>query len=168
MGMLITMYVVLDRFAAFKSWNLKIALSFIPLVIAATLLGPVKSTIIGGIGDFIAATLFPFGPYFPGYTLTCTLKGLVYGILLYKKVTFPRVLLAAFINEFILSLLLTSYWIYFTSGNAVYMSIVYSRFIQVIPLFIIQIPIILAMDKAIFSRIKSEYINLSTTEKKKV
>ena len=47
--------------------------------------GPKYSAIIAGLGDLIGALLFPFGPYFPGFTISSALMGLVYGILLYKK-----------------------------------------------------------------------------------
>lgn len=47
--------------------------------------GPKYSAIIAGLGDLIGAILFPFGAYFPGFTISAAMMGLVYGIFLYKK-----------------------------------------------------------------------------------
>ena len=86
MGLLIALEIILSRFLSIAAWNLKIGFSFIPVVIAAILLGPVEAALVGAIADFLGAVLFPIGAYFPGFTLTQFIVGLVFGLLLYKKV----------------------------------------------------------------------------------
>lgn len=111
MGVLIAMEVVLSRFLSISAWNIKIGFSFVPLVLAAMLLGPVKAGIVGALGDFLVATLLPIGPYFPGFTLTSFLMGVVFGIFLYKKQSPMKITSAVAINQLVLSLLLNTYWI---------------------------------------------------------
>ena len=82
---LIAAAIVLSRFLSINAWNLKIGFTFVPVFLAAYLYGPLGGAIVGGIADFLGATLFPIGAYFPGFTLTCVLTGVVYGLLLQKK-----------------------------------------------------------------------------------
>ena len=85
MAMLIAMYVVLDRIVpSIKLPGAKIALSFAAPIIAAALYGPVISMLVYGLGDLIAALLFPFGTYHPGFTVVAALMGIVLGLFLYK------------------------------------------------------------------------------------
>ena len=66
LGVLIAMEVVLSRFVSISTWNMKIGFAFIPVAAAAILLGPVEAAVCGGMADFLGATLFPIGAYFPG------------------------------------------------------------------------------------------------------
>ncbi|MGN1443842.1 MAG: folate family ECF transporter S component [Acutalibacteraceae bacterium] len=84
-ALLIALQVVLSRFLSFQTWNLKIGFSFVPVVLAARLFGPVASMLVYGIGDVIGTFLFPVGAYFPGFTVSAVLSGLIYGLFLYKK-----------------------------------------------------------------------------------
>ena len=68
LGVLVAMEVVLSRFVSISTWNMKIGFAFIPVAAAAILLGPVEAAVCGGLADFLGATLFPIGTYFPGFT----------------------------------------------------------------------------------------------------
>ena len=70
LGILIAAEIILNRFFSVNTWNLKIGFSFVPVVLAAILYGPLSGGIVGGLGDFLGAILFPVGPYFPGFTIT--------------------------------------------------------------------------------------------------
>lgn len=84
-ALLIALQVVLSRFLSFQAWNLKIGFSFVPVVLAARLFGPVEAMLVYGIGDVVGTLLFPIGAYFPGFTFSAVLSGLIYGLFLYKK-----------------------------------------------------------------------------------
>lgn len=84
LGVLVAMEVVLSRFLSISTPLVKIGFSFIPLVVLAMAYGPLYSAIGGAMGDFIGAILFPIGPYFPGFTASAFLTGLVFGLFLYK------------------------------------------------------------------------------------
>lgn len=129
MGMLIATEIVLSRFASITAWNVKIGFAFVPLVIASIKLGPIKGGIVGALADFLGATLFPIGPYFPGFTLTSFLNGLTFGICLNKKQSFLRILIAVAINQLILSLVLNSLWISILYG-APYKALFVTRIMQ--------------------------------------
>ncbi len=84
-ALLIALQVVLSRWLSFQTWNLKIGFSFVPVVLAARLFGPVQAMLVYGIGDVVGTLLFPVGAYFPGFTVSAVLSGLIYGLFLYKK-----------------------------------------------------------------------------------
>ena len=73
LGLLTAVEVVLSRFCSISAWNIKIGFSFVPIAIGGILFGPLGGGLVGALGDFIGAVLFPIGPYFPGFTLTAFL-----------------------------------------------------------------------------------------------
>lgn len=84
-GLLLAVLIVFDRFISIKTQYLQISLSFLPIMIAAIILGPKYSTGIATLGDLIGALLWPFGAYFVGFTIVDAIVGLIYGLLLYNK-----------------------------------------------------------------------------------
>ena len=111
LAMLTAIEIVLSRFLSLNAWNTKIGFGFVPVVVAALLYGPLAGGIVGALADFIGAILFPIGAYFPGFTLTAFLMGMVFGLFLYPKQNLVRTLAAVGINQFILGLFLTTFWI---------------------------------------------------------
>lgn len=111
LAMMVAANIVLSRFLSISLWNLKIGFAFVPVVIAAILFGPIAGGIVGAVGDYIGATLFPIGQYFPGFTVTAFLVGATYGFFLHKKQDTVRIFLAVLLTECIGSLLLNTLWI---------------------------------------------------------
>ena len=84
-AMLLALTIVLSRFLSINTELLAIGFSFVPMMLTAIWLGPKYSTIVCGLADLIGALLFPFGTFFIGFTISAMLKGLIYGVILYKK-----------------------------------------------------------------------------------
>ena len=80
---LLALLIVLSRFASIQTQLLVISTSFIPIMMSAIWLGFKYSTVIAGLGDLIGALLFPFGSYFPGFTISAAISGLIYFIFFY-------------------------------------------------------------------------------------
>ena len=91
--------------------TIKLSFSFLIVAFAAYFFGPVAAALVAGLGDIASALLFPVGPYFPGFTLTAVLTGICFGIFLYKKTGFVKIVIAVLLNEIIGSLLMNSFWI---------------------------------------------------------
>ncbi|MCR4805504.1 MAG: folate family ECF transporter S component [Clostridia bacterium] len=148
LGVLIAMEIVLNRFLSINTWSTKIGFAFIPVAVAAILLGPAAAAIVGGLGDFIGAILFPIGPYFPGFTATAALMGLVFGLFFHKKQTAARIAFAVIINQFILGLLVNTFWISLLYGSP-FKELLATRVGQSGILTVVQIAVILALSKVI-------------------
>ena len=84
-SMLLAMFIILNRFISIKTEILVISFSFVPIMMSAIWLGPKYSTTIALLGDLLGAILFPFGPYFPGFTISSAISGLIYGVFLYNN-----------------------------------------------------------------------------------
>ena len=154
-ALLIALQVVLSRFLSFQTWNLKIGFSFVPVVLAARLFGPVGAMLVYGIGDVIGTFLFPVGPYFPGFTVSAVLSGLIYGLFLYKKngsyVFFGkkdgqaskkseilRIVGAVALIQLSCSFLLNSLWISVAYGSP-FLSLIATRWPQSLGMGVVQI-----------------------------
>ena len=143
-AMLTAMEIVLNRFFSINAWNIKIGFSFVPVVAAAILYGPLAAGTVGALGDFIGAILFPIGAYFPGFTLTAFLTGLVFGFFLHKRQKVFFTVAAVGINQFILSLFLNTLWISALYGSP-YMPLLGTRIFQTLLLFVVQVAVIRGM-----------------------
>ena len=115
-GILVAMEIILARFSI-HTWNLKIGFSFIPVVVAAIFYGPVTAGLVGAIGDIMGYILFPVGAYFPGFTLTAFVTGMIFGFFLRKSQSVLNVVLAVLCVQIFVSQFITTYWISFLYGS---------------------------------------------------
>ena len=118
-GLLTAIQIVLSRFLSINAWNIKIGFAFVPVFMAAWLYGPVPAMLVGGLGDFLGAVLFPIGPYFPGFTLTTALSGVVFGVAIYRRRTPVRIVAAVLFHQLVLNFLLNTFWIHLLYGTPV-------------------------------------------------
>ncbi|WP_298841230.1 folate family ECF transporter S component [Clostridium sp.] len=120
MGLLISIQIVLTRFFSIQTPIVRIGFGFIPLVIASVMFGPVLGGITAAFSDILGMMLFPSGVYFPGFTLSALLSGIIYGILLYKKPkTMFRIIIAVSIIIIFVDLGLNTYWLSIITGKGV-------------------------------------------------
>ena len=148
-AILIAIEIVLNRFVSINTAGLKIGFSFVPIVIAAVLFGPVRAGIIYCIADMIGAILFPIGPYFPGFSICAFLMGMTYGAFLYKKEKvgfFRNILPPVIINNVILGLLVNTLWVSILYGSKTY----WGWFVYRLPEYAVLIPVSAILIPAIF------------------
>ena len=95
-GLLLAIQMVLSSYGVIEvTDSLKISLAHLALAPSAILFGPVTAGFQGARSDILGFILKPTGPYFPGFTLTACLLGVIYGIAFYKtKRTVWHVILA--------------------------------------------------------------------------
>ena len=120
LSMLIAVALVLNLFVSVQlTDSLRLGFGFIATAIMGMLYGPVCAGVSAGIVDILQFFLKPFGEYFPGYTLTAILGGVLYGIFLYKnQYSLPRIIAVKTIINTVLHLLLNSYWLTILYGYA--------------------------------------------------
>lgn len=146
-GLLVAMHIVLSRFLSINAWNIKIGFAFVPVFLAAWFFGPIPAALVGGLGDFLGAILFPIGPYFPGFTLSCALTGVIFGLFLHKKQTLPRIVVAVVLNQFGVSLLLTTLWISILYGSP-YHVLLLTRVLQAALLATVELTTIIVLSRS--------------------
>lgn len=104
-AMLLSLGAVLDYFGSiYVTAELKISLSFLAIASAGYLFGPASAMLCGGLLDVLMWVIKPAGAYFPGYTLSGVLGGLIYGLCLYRQEG-KRLLLLGPLSKLLVNLL---------------------------------------------------------------
>lgn len=145
-GALVAMEIILSRFLSIHTWNLKIGFSFVPIVVTAMLFGGVYAGLVGAIGDIIGAILFPVGPYFPGFTITAFLNGVIFAFFLKKKPTFMNIVISVLLVQIVGSLGLNTFWISMLYGSP-FWPLFATRIYQTIVMSVVQIVVTYVLSK---------------------
>lgn len=122
-GILIAMGVVLTRFASLRISiggveGVRIGFGTFPTILSGLLFGPLLGALTGAFADIIGFALSPMGPYFPHFTLTAALYGVLPGILIHLPLRSKicRILLAVAIPQVSVGCLLTPYFLHTLFG----------------------------------------------------
>lgn len=132
-ALLIALDVVFSRVLAINTPLMKIGLGFAAVALSAMLYGPAWAALTAALGDLIGALLFPTGAYFPGFTATAALTGLIFGLFLYRREkSWLRAFLAALCNCLLVTLLLNTLMIavFFRSSPAELAGADFARFME--------------------------------------
>ena len=154
LGVLIALEIILSRFLSIHTWNIKIGFSFVPVVISACLFSPIVTGLMGGISDVIGAMLFPVGAYFPGFTLTAFLTGVVYSMVLKKSQSIKNIIVAVLIVQILGSLLLNTLWISILYGSP-FGALLVTRIYQTVIMSVVQIVVITIVSKRLVPMLKT-------------
>ena len=157
---LVAVTVVLARFCSINLWNMSIGISFVPIMLCGMLFGPLWGGICGAAADFIGATLFPFGPYFPGFTAVAFISGVLFGFVgmgagrLHSRWAFIGLTAAIItVDEIVCSILLNSLWITLLYGSP-YIPTMVARIPKAVLMLIIQVPVALIIKQFIYNPVK--------------
>ena len=158
LALLTAMQIILARYLVINiSDSLRFSLSFIPVVIAARRFGIVGGMSVYGVGDFLGALVFPTtGAYFPGFTVTAVVAGLIYGLLLSKKSGPVRIVLSVLASQLVCTLLMNSYWLSTLMGSE-FSAIFISRIPQAIIMSVFQIVFMLCFLEKICKAIQFKH-----------
>jgi ECF transporter S component (folate family) len=120
-SLLLALGIILNMYATVRvSDALKVSTSFIALASIGLLFGPVPAMISGGVLDVVSFLFKPDGPFFPGFTVSSILSGLLYGLLLYRRGTRSLYILAPLAKllvNLLINLVLNTYWITILYGR---------------------------------------------------
>lgn len=159
-ALLIAINVILTRFLSIQTQFLRIDFGFLPVAFAGIAFGPFWGAVAGAAGDILGMIIYPTDTYFPGFTLTALLTGVIFGLLYRKKITFVRVLIVSAVVCLVLNLCLDTLWLDIMYGNGFFV-ILPARVIKCIiniPIYTFLVKII--WDKA-FSRLSAVSAGIS-------
>jgi ECF transporter S component (folate family) len=119
MAFLMTIEIILTRFFRIQTPVVRIGFGFLPMSIMAILYGPFWAGLTYAACDLIGMMLLPAGAFFPGFTLTALLTGLIYGFAFHNKtITWVRVLAVSVVIGIFCNLILDTIWVYMLYGQA--------------------------------------------------
>lgn len=155
-GLFIALEIILTRFLSINTPFIRIGFGFLPVAMLGILYGPVWAGVAYAIGDVLGMLIFPSAPFFPGFTLSAALTGLVFGLILHKKpITWKRVLIASSIVCFGVNMCLDTFWLYILMDKAV---------IAMIPARIAKAFIMVGVQTAIIPIVWNKYLkNITKT-----
>ncbi len=112
-GMMAAVAIILGYIATIRIGQfIRIGFSGLPNQVIDYLFGPAVGAIFGAALDIIKWFLQPSGDFFPGFTISAALGGIIYGFAFYKKnITVPRVLIAQLIVKIFVNIGLNSLWL---------------------------------------------------------
>ena len=122
------------------------ALAMVLNMVASINVGPYVRIGFSGIPfgaalDVIKYLIKPDGAFFPGFTVSAALGGIIYGAFLYKKkVTLPRVFASQLLVKIAVNILLNTLWLNMLYGKA---------FLAILPGRVISNAVMLPIDTAI-------------------
>ncbi len=145
MAFLIAMEIILTRFCSINTPILRIGFGFLPVAMMGIMFGPVWAAAGYAIGDLLGMLIFPSGAYFPGFTLTAFLTGLVFGLFLHnREITWKRVLPASLIIILGCNLILDTLWLSILMGDG-FIALLPTRIFKcavMLPIHLILIPLV--------------------------
>ena len=155
----------------------RFSIEAVPIILAGHLFGPLSGAIVGFVADFVGCLFSGYG-YNPVFSVPPILIGLCAGLLrplLYKRVSFLRVL-ASFLPAVVLgSLLWQSYWLSFFYGSRTFLGFLGVRSIQFAITSIVNAIVVFALFKSsvlsslhlwppVNAKISAESVGESATE----
>lgn len=116
-GLFVAAYVALSFFSIKMTEFLEFRFAFLALAAAAAFGGPVMGMTAGLTGDVISFFAAPqTGPFFPGFTISYTLLGFLFGMILYRSRITPLRAFAAGFAEYAVACSLNTVWLHFMYG----------------------------------------------------
>lgn len=147
-AMIITLDVIFTRLLAINTPLMKIGFGFAAVALAAMMFGPIWAMFTAALGDFVGSMIFPVGPFFPGFTLTAALTGLIFGLCLYnKRGSKLRPIIAAGLNCLLVTLIANTALIAYISGND-YSVLFTARIVQFLVMFPVQSLVLLWLNNS--------------------
>ncbi|MBR3366427.1 MAG: folate family ECF transporter S component [Lachnospiraceae bacterium] len=119
-GMMCALALVLNMTTTFNIGPyIRIGVSGIPSQVVDYLFGPVVGGIFGGVLDIVKYVLRPDGNFFPGFTISGIMGGMIYGTILYRqRPTVLRILAAQAAVKTVVNIGLNSVWLHMLYGQA--------------------------------------------------
>lgn len=118
-AVLSAVHLVLNQFTIPVSQLLEVGFDFLAVAAIGYLCGPWVAGLSGIVTDLLGYILRPNGPYFPGWTLSAILVGMLYGLWLYRRpIKLWRVVLCKLNMVLLFNFLLTPLWLHITYGQS--------------------------------------------------
>ncbi|MBB5335466.1 folate family ECF transporter S component [Pectinatus brassicae] len=138
-GIFMALTIIFTHIFAIQTPFMRFSFGFLPIAVYAINAGSFKTAIMAGLADILGCLLFEPGLYYPGFTISSIITGLIYGYFFSRKnITLP-VMGGCFLLTFLLvDLFLNTFWLTQLYHKAATVFL-YGRFIKGIVLLPIHI-----------------------------
>ena len=137
-AMLTAIGIILGFFKLPINQLIEIRFGALPIAMAGMMLGPIPAAVVGALVDIGGYLVKPTGPFFPGFTISGIVSGIIFGLMLHgKKCTLPRIFAAQVVHTFIVGTIMNSYWLSLLYLKNGYLAAIVTR----LPKELIMIPV---------------------------
>ncbi len=157
-AMFVALGIVVSLFFKFPINSfVEIRFDTVVLAMGSQMLGPVVGAIIGILTDVGGYFVRPTGPFFPGFTISGCVSGILFGLMLYKKpVSICRVFAAKAIHTLIVGILMNSFWL-----SILYKAPYWATLVSRLPKEFIMLPIQAIMIFTVLKAFDAVHLNRS-------
>ena len=146
-AMLLAVSVILSFLKIPVTNLIEIRFNSLPIAISGYLFGPVMGGIVGMLADILGYIVKPTGPFFPGFTISSAVTGVIYGCLLWKKdITLIRLALAEALQTIIVSMYLNSLFLSILYGNG-FMVVLSARIVKSLVMYPVNLMLLFSIMK---------------------
>jgi ECF transporter S component (folate family) len=103
-------------------YAIRLGLGSLPIILSGLILGPMAGAATGAIADIVGFVLFPVGAYFPGFTLSSALTGMIPPLVVRRtrnQLSYLSILFAIAVTDLLTSVILNTLWLALMSGQGV-------------------------------------------------
>ncbi|KAF5074881.1 ECF transporter, substrate-specific component [anaerobic digester metagenome] len=113
MGIMIALDVLAVRFLSVETPVMRVGLGFLANIIAGMYLGPARAGIVGLLADLVGFFMFPKGTFFPGFTISAAVNGILAGYFLEgrKSANFKWFVSYAILSTLLVDTLMNTIWL---------------------------------------------------------
>ena len=167
-ALLVALSVVVGFFKLPISEVLEIRFSAVPIAVAGALLGPGIAAMVGALADIGGFIIMPTGPFFPGFTVSGIISGIIFGIFLHSRgsarVNIGRILTAVILNTVIVNMLLNSLWLTILYGKGGFIAVVSARIVKELVMIPVNTILIAAILNSVVRITKKYQLSQEETE----
>lgn len=137
-AMLTAIGIILGFFKLPITQLIEIRFGSLPVAMAGMMFGPGVAGIVGALIDIGGFLVKPTGPFFPGFTISGIVSGIIFGVMLHdKKCTFLRIFATQAIHTLIVGIIMNSFWLNLLYLKNGYLAAIIAR----LPKELIMIPV---------------------------
>ncbi|WP_110955619.1 folate family ECF transporter S component [Anaerosinus massiliensis] len=145
----ISLTIIFTHILAIQTPFVRVSFAFLPIALFSAMFGPTKGGFMAAIADLLGCFIFFPGLYFPGFTFSAFMTGMLYGYFFHqKKITLKKVILVHLLLFLTIDLFLNTIWLCILYKKAAY-AFFMSRFIKGSILLPIQISTFYTLYKAL-------------------
>ncbi|SEA83784.1 ECF transporter S component, folate family [Pseudobutyrivibrio sp. ACV-2] len=137
-AMLTAIGIILGFFKLPITQLIEIRFGSLPVAMAGMMFGPGVAGIVGALIDIGGFLVKPTGPFFPGFTISGIVSGIIFGVMLHdNKCTFLRIFATQAIHTLIVGIIMNSFWLNLLYLKNGYLAAIIAR----LPKELIMIPV---------------------------
>ena len=155
MALMVAVQMVLERFfSVFETPFTRLSFTFVGRAVSGAILGPLYSAVVGVTADVLGWFVKQTYPFNPGITFAAGLRGVTFGIFLFRKQRIPNIFAAAFCDQFVAGLIVTTLSLYWFSGIPITKETLLPRFIQCVVIFSLELIFLIVTRDNLFKQLK--------------